>query len=190
MRAIIPFKKENPKSRLSPLLVKNERERLAELMLQDVLEAVRGAGIPAKVLTSNSLNESINREISAGTPLLIVMSDLPLISSNLIRDIVSSEGEVVISPGRRGGTNILFLRRDFQVDYYELSFIKHVKKAEKENLSVRVYDSFYASCDIDEPQDLLELLVHGKGKSASYLRKILKIEIESGLPTIRRAKNP
>ena len=40
MRAVIPFKKNNAKSRLSALLSENEREGLAMAMLNDVAEAL------------------------------------------------------------------------------------------------------------------------------------------------------
>ncbi|HID27499.1 MAG TPA: 2-phospho-L-lactate guanylyltransferase, partial [Methanosarcinales archaeon] len=37
MKAVIPFKKENAKSRLSPILSSSERETFALYMLKDVI---------------------------------------------------------------------------------------------------------------------------------------------------------
>jgi len=44
MRAVIPFKKNNAKSRLSSLLSVKEREELAMAMLKDVTCALVGSG--------------------------------------------------------------------------------------------------------------------------------------------------
>jgi len=40
------------------------------------------------------------------------------------------------------------------------------------NLSHVIHDSFFISADIDEIDDLMELLIHGKGFSTEYLRGI------------------
>jgi len=44
MRAVIPFKKGNAKSRLEALLSEKEREELAMAMLNDVAQALAGSG--------------------------------------------------------------------------------------------------------------------------------------------------
>ena len=44
MRAVIPFKKSNAKSRLSAILSEKEREELALAMLSDVTDALLGSG--------------------------------------------------------------------------------------------------------------------------------------------------
>jgi 2-phospho-L-lactate/phosphoenolpyruvate guanylyltransferase len=44
-----------------------------------------------------------------------------------------------------------------------------MKIAEEAGLSVDVIDSFRLHTDIDEPEDLVELLIHGAGKSRVYL---------------------
>jgi len=73
----------------------------------------------------------------------------------------SSSADVVIAPGRAGGTNVLRVSRPerFEVRYHNLSFLTHEQLARERGLSVEVYDSFYTSVDIDEPQDLVELLI-------------------------------
>jgi 2-phospho-L-lactate guanylyltransferase len=122
-----------------------------------------------------ALNDILRGEKS---PLLIIMADLPLVREENINAIIgyADDIDVVISPGRRGGTNALFLRRpfDFVVSYYGISFLAHVEAAKKRNMQFAVYDSFFVYMDIDEVEDLIDLLIHDKGKgfAVSYLRQI------------------
>jgi len=79
---------------------------------------------------------------------------------------------MAIVPGRGGGTNIIFLKkpRCFRADYYGASFLDHLRIAGECGFSVEVIDSFRMSTDIDEKEDLVEILIHGKGrKSREYL---------------------
>ncbi len=117
------------------------------------------------------LNEVIKEEKS---PLLIIMADIPLATPESINEIIEHKDDVVIAPGRKGGTNALFLRipDEFAVSYYGISCLEHVETAKRMNLSHAVLDSFFISVDIDEVDDLMELLIHGKGFSAEYLRRI------------------
>ncbi len=203
MRAVIPFKKNNAKSRLGTLLSENEREELAIAMLNDVAETlissgcfevvdilstsiieVNGANI---VLTEMGLNEALNEYLqkmsshSINEPVLIIMADLPLVSIDNIRDIASSSSDIVIVPGRMGGTNALFIRdpKIFHVDYYGASFLKHCEIASKKDLKLEVFDSFNLSTDIDEVEDLAEVLIHGRGNAARYLKKLGFVLAES-----------
>ncbi|MBU2617888.1 MAG: 2-phospho-L-lactate guanylyltransferase [Euryarchaeota archaeon] len=190
MKAIVPYKKKGGKSRLSPLLSPSEREELAECMLEDVVSTLSEAGVDASIVSDEGLNVVLNKIIakSAG-PVLIVMADLPLIRSEHIREIISSKEDVVISPGRGGGTNILFLRGPsaFRVDYYGMSFLDHLQIAKDRGLSLKVYESFYVSCDVDEVDDLAELLIHGKGKAAEYLRSIgVSLQMTGGRVRVKR----
>ena len=198
VKAIIPFKKEGAKSRLSAFLTEKEREELAICMLKDVLVAlseseIEEAGIistcsplnfvldvnPKLKLTvredERELNEVLNEVLSAEKePVLIIMADIPLATPESINELVRHEADVAIAPGRQGGTNALFLRRpaDFAVSYYGLSYVTHRETAEMRNLSHALHDSFFISTDIDEVDDLIELLIHGSGFSAEYLRGI------------------
>jgi 2-phospho-L-lactate guanylyltransferase len=122
------------------------------------------------------LNEVLNEVIAdEREPVLIIMADVPLTTPESINEIIEhKEAEVVIAPGRKGGTNALFLRRPyaFHVSYYGMSFSAHIEMAKRRNLSHAVHDSFFISTDIDEVEDLIELLIHGNGFSADYLRRI------------------
>lgn len=196
MRAVIPFKKSNAKSRLGTLLSEKEREELAIAMLHDVAEALLKSGCfevvdilstsiievegVNTVLTEKGLNEALNEYLQKmsshkiNEPVLIIMADVPLVSINNIRDIVASPADIVIAPGRMGGTNALFIREpsSFRVDYYGTSFLKHVEIGRKSNLKIEVFDSFNLSTDIDEVADLTEILIHGKGHAQNYLKKL------------------
>lgn len=121
------------------------------------------------------LNEVLNEVIKEEKePVLIIMADIPLATSESINEIIEHKEDVVIAPGRKGGTNALFLRRpdEFAVSYYGISCSEHVETAKRMNLSHVIHDSFFISVDIDEIDDLMELLIHGRGFSAEYLRKI------------------
>ncbi len=66
---LIPFKAQRRKSRLSRLLGEEERKRLAELMLIDVLEAAKGAGVLRRsyVISSDEEALSLSRKAGAST---------------------------------------------------------------------------------------------------------------------------
>ncbi|WP_445474749.1 2-phospho-L-lactate guanylyltransferase [Methanococcoides methylutens] len=192
MRAVIPYKKENAKSRLSPVLSQTEREEFVELMLKDVVDSLICAGITAiDVLTTSSegvpddldvklvvtepgLNESINAYLqTVDEPTMIIMADLPLVKSSHIKKIISFPEDVVIAPGKGGGTNILFLSqpKEFTVRYHGCSFLSHRDITNELGKSIRVFDSLLASTDIDEPHDIVELLIYGDGLSKEYAEK-------------------
>jgi 2-phospho-L-lactate guanylyltransferase len=132
------------------------------------------------VLTEMGLNEALNEYLkkmcshSLNEPVLIFMADIPLVSIKNIMDITASKADVVIVPGRMGGTNAIFIRNPsrFHVDYYGASFLKHSDIAQKNGLVVEVFDTFNVSTDIDETADLVEVLLHGKGSAAGYLKKL------------------
>ena len=196
MRAVIPFKKSNAKSRLSPLLTDKEREEFAMAMLSDVagtlvrsgcFEVVdilstsvidfEGANI---VLANSGLNEALNEYLkkmsshSMDEPVLIIMADIPLVSIKNIKDITASPSDVVIAPGRMGGTNAIFIRDPsrFHVDYYGASFFKHRDIAQNKGLAFEIFDSFNLSTDIDEVADIAEVLIHGTGRAADCLKRL------------------
>ncbi len=199
MRIVIPFKASNPKSRLSNILNAEERRKLAELMLLDVVEVARSFGrvvvltnasisVDAEVVRDDSdLDSAINKEL-LDTPVAIIMSDLPLLNHDTLRRFFSSNGDVVIAPGRKGGTNMLLVRkRGFRVSYHYGSFFKHLNFARENGFEVSVFDSFFSSVDIDDENDLLELLLHGSGKrSCEFLKRIgFSVKFEK-TPTIER----
>jgi 2-phospho-L-lactate guanylyltransferase len=201
VKAVIPYKKSRAKSRLSPVLSQEEREELVELMLNQVIVTVKEAGIETIDILSPSmlglenikgsrvfldkkdLNGALNSYLEhSEEPVLIVMADLPLLSPDHVKEITSTKKDICIVPGKGGGTNILFIRDPsiYMVRYYGSSFLTHCSIAAESGQSVEVYDSFLASTDIDEPEDLVELLIHGRGAAKDYINRKFRLEISKG----------
>ena len=213
MRAVIPFKKGNAKSRLSALLSEKERGEFAIAMLNDVAGTLRSSGCFRvidllttsmieieglnTVLTEKGLNEALNEYLgkmcshSMNEPVLIIMADIPLVSVKNIRDMVTSPADIVIAPGRMGGTNAIFIRDPsrFHVDYYGASFLKHRDIASSNGLKYEVFDTFNLSTDIDETADLAEVLLHGTGYASDYLKKLgFDIDDSGGRIRVKRGQ--
>jgi 2-phospho-L-lactate guanylyltransferase len=193
---VIPFKNQGAKSRLASVLTPWERQLLSFAMLMDVLDAVSGLGratvlsrpglniadIGSDVEIQESeldLNDALNSLISCiarqGWPLdmLICMADLALLTEKDVVGILNCESDVVLCPGRGGGTNMILIRSPrFRTCYQGLSFPKHLAVARQTGLKVSVFESFRAGCDIDEPEDLAEVLLHGRGRSKKVLEEM------------------
>jgi 2-phospho-L-lactate guanylyltransferase len=119
------------------------------------------------------------------------MADLPLADAASVRRVISTEKDLSIVPGRGGGTNAIFMKepQKFHVDYYGTSFLKHMKIAADAGLSVDVIDSFRLHTDIDEPEDLVELLIHGTGKSRAYLEALgFSLSVDKGRVSVERKR--
>lgn len=201
MKAVIPYKKSSAKSRLSPVLSQEEREEFVEIMLNQVIDSLKEAGIEKieilspsiyglentqkarVILDKNDLNEALNKYLEqAEEPVLIAMADLPLLSPDHIIEISSTKEDVCIVPGKGGGTNVLFIKNPslYRVRYYGSSFLTHCSIAAESGQRVEIYDSFLAGTDIDEPEDLVELLIHGKGPAKNYISKKFRLDISRG----------
>ena len=130
IRTVIPFKADNPKSRLASVLTEEERKVFAGLCLNNVLFALKEAGINRVDILSKSvleqddesalmssstdfeirilvdesdLNTAVNSYLkSAGSPVLIVMADLALLRKESI--------EAMISPVKQHLNDLNFVR--------------------------------------------------------------------------------
>jgi 2-phospho-L-lactate guanylyltransferase len=207
---VIPFKLVGAKSRLSPALSVAERRQIALAMLGDVLDAVSGFG-RVSLLAANGfdrtyldgdfdlldcrlgLNDALNALIACwlgkGWPedMLIVMADLALLVPEDVRGIIQTQGDVVLSPGLGGGTNMILIRDPrFKTSYQGLSFPKHLDFLRKNGMSAGVYASYRSGCDIDEPSDLAEVLIHSKGSSRHLLESMGFVLSERGRAGIER----
>lgn len=197
MRVVIPFDATNPKSRLADVLDPAERREFSEAMLRDVIDAVEAAGTTPEVVSTapidldapttvddRPLTPLIDEMIAAGPPVAVVMADLALATPNTLRRLFSADGDVVIAPGRDAGTNALVVRDPaFRVDYHGASYRDHLDRARAVGASVREVDSFRLSTDVDDPGDLLEVLVHGDGEAVAWLRAAgFRIDTEQGDP--------
>ena len=137
---LVPFKANCRKSRLSGVLTQEERKRLSELMLLDVLEALRKAGaLPISYVVSSdrgalalsrkagarTISERRDRGVNAAViegvtalpavdDFVVVPSDLPLLSSAELRKALLLERSFgcVLAPSRSfNGTNLFAFPR-------------------------------------------------------------------------------
>lgn len=203
MRILVPFDAREPKTRLSAVLDKREREQFARVMLTDVLDALQRAGYEPTVLATapvdcdcpvrvdqRELSTAVNVELDKEDyPVGIVMADLPLLTVGAVDRLTDASGDVVIAPGLGGGTNALVIRSpQFSVDYHGASFRDHHSQAVDDGLDVSVVDSFRLAVDIDSPDDLIEVLLHGENDTAEWLTSAgLTIDDTGDQPTLAQS---
>lgn len=204
VHCIVPFKSSGCKTRLSPVLSAEQRWLLAVAMLRDVIRALRSVGVVTVLARpgmsgdiiadlnaslrfsglelSDALNEFIDESAAAGWPadILIVMADLPLLREEDVIGMIGTPGGVVLAPGRGGGTNMILIRDSrFRTRYRGLSFARHQREAEELGTEIGYYYSYRAGCDIDEPGDLIEIMLHTSGESRALLERFGLRVIES-----------
>ncbi len=190
--AIVPAKPlRRGKSRLAPVLSEDERFTLNFNMLKNTLQTL--ATVPeitqtlvvsrdpaALVLAREykartvqedgapGLNMALERatvvaQLYTAQGVLIIPSDLPLLSGKEIQDFISRASRppmMVIAPDRReDGTNGLLVSPLGAVTYCfgPGSFQKHLALAQEKGMQVEVYRSQMLGLDLDLPEDL-ELL--------------------------------
>lgn len=189
MRVVVPFAAEQPKTRLCDLFAPDERRVFARAMLRDVLAALRETGHDPEILSTapvaldvpttideRPLTAAVNAVLDASSPVAVVMADLPLATSEALSRLFGATGDVVLAPGRGGGTNALVARHpDFRVDYHGTSYLDHGERARAVGASVRTVDSFWLATDIDERADLVEILVHGDGAAREWLASHIEL---------------
>lgn len=144
------------------------------------------------IVDDRPLTEAVNARLDeAADPLGIVMADMPLTRPETIDRLTSSGTAVTIAPGLGGGTNALVVRHSsFTVDYHHGSFQKHRRLAAQRDLSIDVVDSFRLAVDVDEPSDLVEVLLHGEGVAESWLREAgFRVETGGNRLTVTRSTN-
>ncbi|MFB6186950.1 MAG: 2-phospho-L-lactate guanylyltransferase [Halobacteriaceae archaeon] len=198
MRVVVPFDATNPKTRLDQVLNDEEREQFANAMIDDVIETIQATGYTPEIIATQpidkpvsvtvdrrNLDTCINAQLAEGSyPIAIVMADLALISPRHVERFFSLSGDIVIAPGRNGGTNAIIVRSsEFSVDYHGISFLDHLQIAYNNGLSVNEFDSYRFGTDIDEPEDLVEVLLHTDNRSAKYLRNI-GLSLDSSTPRV------
>lgn len=186
MSVVVPFSVDDPKTRLSDVLDEAERHAFAHAMLEDVLAAVRAAGREPSVLATATvdvdaavtvderpLTGAVNGVLAGSEgPVAVVMADLALATGSALARLFGTDGDVVLVPGRGGGTNAIVARHpDFRVDYHGASYLDHLRAARAVGASVAVVDSHRLSTDVDERSDLVEVLLHGDGRAADWLRE-------------------
>ena len=185
MHVVVPFSTDRPKTRLADVLTPAERRDFSAAMLSDVLDALDSvprdldvtvlATGPAETVDARvevddrALTPAVNARLDS-TPTAVVMADLALATPDALADLLDSTADLAVAAGLGGGTNA-FLSRDsaFRVDYHGASYRDHLEIARQEGLSVREVDSRLLAVDIDEPEDLAEILLHGDGAARDWL---------------------
>lgn len=120
------------------------------------------------------LTEAVNAVLeTADEAVAIVMADLALATPDSLTELFETTADVVIAPGRGGGTNALVVRHsEFRVNYHGASYLDHCEHARAIDATLESVDSFRLSTDVDEPDDLVEVLVHDSGRTATRLRAL------------------
>ncbi|WP_266078717.1 2-phospho-L-lactate guanylyltransferase [Haladaptatus caseinilyticus] len=184
MQVVVPFSASDPKTRLADTLGPDERREFSMAMLEDVLSAIRATGHEPRVLTtsptdvdapqtvdSRPLTPAVNDMLGENDATAIVMADLALATPNALERLFSTAGDVVLAPGRGGGTNALVSRHDeFRVDYHGTSYLDHCRIANDAGASVAEVDSHRLATDVDESADIAEVLMHSDGSARDWLR--------------------
>ncbi|ACX71957.1 2-phospho-L-lactate guanylyltransferase CofC [Methanocaldococcus vulcanius M7] len=204
MIVIIPVSPINSlKTRLSEFLSEEERKYLLLNMLKDIKSALINLdtvvvsrdeeilNFAKKELNAKTIKErekGLNNAIKQAfeeinqEEILIIPADIPLIKKHHIEDIInlSNHYDMIIAPSRGGGTNLLYLKSKNLIDlkYEGFSFLKHLKEAENKNLKYYIYDSFLVSVDINTPEDLGEIFIHGEKTHTKEYLKSLGIYVE------------
>ncbi|PSP52874.1 2-phospho-L-lactate guanylyltransferase [Halobacteriales archaeon QH_7_68_42] len=105
-------------------------------------------------------------------PVAVVMADLALATPAALERLFAPDADVVFAPGRGGGTNALVVRDPgFHVDYHGASIRDHRAIAREVGASTATVDSFRLATDVDEPGDLVEVLLHADGRAVAWLRE-------------------
>ena len=199
MDVLVPFDARDPNSRLDPVLTADERREFARAMLADVLDALAATDTDPTVLATDPvecaapvevddrpLTEAVNARLeTADEALAVVMADLALVTPAALSRLFGTIGDVVLAPGRGGGTNALVVRHpDFRVDYHGASVRDHREAATAVGAETAEVDSFRLATDVDEPADLVEVLLHSEGRAARWLREA-GFDVETGDGRVR-----
>jgi 2-phospho-L-lactate guanylyltransferase len=194
VRAVTVVKSlELAKSKLGRVLKPEERRALVLCMLEDVLGALKHAGIPTLVVSPDEEvlkfagclgcggvkdeGKGVNRAFELGREeavrqgsdsVLLLPADLPLLRAWEVQRILETGGGerfVVLSPTQRGGTGALHLRPPTVIPlrFEGGSFSSHFAEALRAGLKPKVFRSAGTFLDLDEPGDIPRILCLGDG---------------------------
>lgn len=186
MNILVPFDVQTPKTRLKKQLSSEERQAFARALLRDVTTAVVEAGHTPELLATGPVETqhavTIKEEPLTGAvntvlqqrspPTAVLMADLGLATPHAINRMFKPTADVVLVPGRSGGTNAFLTRHpEFYVNYHGGSLRDHRRIANRIGASVVEIDSFRLATDIDDPADLIEVLLHTNGAASQWLKE-------------------
>lgn len=205
--AIIPVTKfKNAKTRLSPFLSEEEREKLLKAMLHDVTDTLKkhvdkifvisrdedvlsyAESLNVNTILEND-NSNLNKALTQAMKyckgkakkIIIVPSDIPLIGKTNIQMLIdaSKSLDFIIVPAKGGGTNMIIMKpMAIRTRFEGFSYREHVQAAERKKLNPQVHDSFFMALDVNTTEDLGEIMIHGdKTHTRRYLKE-LKVTFE------------
>ncbi len=181
MLAVVPVKGRDGKSRLDGFLSPDERARLVEAMLADVLAACVGATEVSAILVVTpdptiapdgadvladpgvGHADAIRRGLSdrrARAGALVVMGDCPLASAASLDRLASAAQPIAVAPASDGGVNALALR---EIGVIEPAFAvpnaaaRTVERARAAGIEAAVLDDAALAFDVDNPSDVWRL---------------------------------
>ena len=205
--AIIPVSKfKNAKTRLSPFLSEEEREKLLKVMLQDVTDALEryvdkifiisrdedvltyAKSLKLDTILENE-NSNLNKALTQAMKfckgktrkVIIVPSDIPLIGKTNIAMLIeaSKSLDFIIVPSKGGGTNMMIMKPMAIHTHFEgFSYKEHVNAAERKKLNPQVHDSLFMALDVNTAEDLGEIMIHGEKTHTRKYLKELKVQFE------------
>ena len=205
--AIIPVTTfKNAKTRLSPFLSEEEREKLLKVMLQDVTDALKryvdkifiisrdedvltyAKSLKLDTILENE-NSNLNKALTQAMKfckgktrkVIIVPSDIPLIGKTNIAMLIeaSKSLDFIIVPSKGGGTNMMIMKPMAIHTHFEgFSYKEHVNAAERKKLNPQVHDSLFMALDVNTAEDLGEIMIHGEKTHTRKYLKELKVQFE------------
>ena len=206
--AIIPVNQfAHAKTRLSPFLNPQEREHLLKAMLKDITNALKpvvdkiviiskdedvlsyARDLELETIIEND-NSNLNKALKQAMKwcrtktrkVVILPSDIPLIGKTNIELLIkqSKKLDFIIVPSKGGGTNTIIMKPlAIDMKFEGFSFEKHVNEAYKKKLNPMVHDSFFMALDVNTPEDLGEIMLHGNGTETKTYLESLGITVES-----------
>lgn len=205
--AIIPVSKfKNAKTRLSPFLSEEEREKLLKVMLQDVTDTLKkhvdkifiisrdedvlkyAESLNLDTILENedsNLNKALKQAMKEckgkAKKVIIVPSDVPLIGKTNVSMLIeaSKNLDFIIVPSKGGGTNMIIMNpMAIHTKFEGFSYKEHVSAAERKKLNPQVHDSFFMALDVNTAQDLGEIMIHGEHTHTRKYLKELKVKVE------------
>ena len=205
--AIIPVSKfKNAKTRLSPFLSEEEREKLLKVMLQDVTDALKKYVDKIFIISrdedvlsyaeslnldtimedeNSNLNKALTQAMKyckgKARKIIIVPSDVPLIGKTNIGMLIDASRSLdfIIVPSKGGGTNMIIMKpMAIRTKFEGFSYNEHVQAAERKKLKPQVHDSFFMALDVNTTEDLGEIMIHGEKTHTRKYLKELKVKFE------------
>ncbi len=182
--AIVPVRTgPTVKRRLAHVLGASERRALVRTMFEHVVSVLDACGLHVVALSPHPLPDTqietwtdaasgLNAALDdatrrAGTPVLIVHADLPLVATDDIEAILSTDGDVVVARARDGGTNALLMRTRIRCAFGTSSALAHAARARAAGLRVHVLDRPGLALDVDDDASLTASAWRASGASGA-----------------------